>query len=310
VSLHRLLGFRAAVPDPDALAAFFGELGLTGDADAGWAGSDGGGAVAVGEAPYRRLETVTLGCTDEADVATIAERLGAGGAEVVVADGAVTVRDPISEVRFTVRPAPPESTPAPTSLVLPNAPGATVRANRRALAVESGPRPPRRLGHLVIGTPDPAATRNLLVDGLGLKVSDEVDGFIHFLRCSTDHHNVALVHSPVPLLQHYSWECDDLDHVGHTGTALLRTDPTRAAWGIGRHFAGSNYYWYFRDPSGSFLELYSDLDRITDDAEWEREGRTEFGLEHIANAWGPAIPTEFVVPADLAELEAARVAGG
>jgi len=86
-----------------------------------------------------------------------------------------------------------------------------------------------------------------------LELSDEADGIIHFLRCSTDHHNIGLVHSPVPILQHYSWECDDLDHVGHTATALYRGDPSRHAWGIGRHFAGSNFYWYLRDPSGNKL---------------------------------------------------------
>ena len=75
-------------------------------------------------------------------------------------------------------------------------------------------------------------------------------------------------------------------------------------WGIGRHFAGSNFYWYLRDPSGAFLELYSDLDQIVDDEAWEREGRTEFGFEHIANAWGPEIPLEFIEPADLADLQA------
>ena len=72
----------------------------------------------------------------------------------------------------------------------------------------------------------------------------------------------------------------------------------------GRHFAGSNFYWYLRDPAGSFLELYSDLDRITDDAAWEARGRTPMSLEHSVNAWGPNLPTEFVVPADLEELEA------
>jgi hypothetical protein len=73
---------------------------------------------------------------------------------------------------------------------------------------------------------------------------------------------------------------------------------------MGRHFAGSNFYWYLRDPAGSFLELYSDLDRITDDTAWEQHGRTPMSLEHTVNAWGPNLPTEFVVPHDLAELEA------
>jgi len=165
------------------------------------------------------------------------------------------------------------------------------------------PRPPRRLGHLVTGTPDLRATRDLLVEGIGCKVSDDFDGIIHFLRCSPDHHNIALVHSPVPILQHYSWECDDIDHVGHTATALYRADPSRHTWGIGRHFAGSNFYWYLRDPAGSFLELYSDFDRIDDDAAWEQR-RGPLGIEHVANVWGPNLPTEFIVPDDLAALEA------
>jgi len=66
---------------------------------------------------------------------------------------------------------------------------------------------------------------------------------------------------------------------------------------------GSNFYWYLRDPSGAFLELYSDLDRITDDAAWEQRGRTPLSLEAHVNTWGPNLPPEFVVPHDLAELE-------
>jgi hypothetical protein len=155
----------------------------------------------------------------------------------------------------------------------------------------------------VLGSPDPRTTVSLLVDGLGFKVSDSVEGIIWFLRCSTDHHNVAVVESPVPLLQHYSWECDDVDHVGHTATALYRADPERQVWGMGRHFAGSNFYWYLRDPAGSFVELYADLDQILDDDAWEAEGRTEFTFEHVANVWGPNLPLEFIVPADLDDLQ-------
>ena len=157
----------------------------------------------------------------------------------------------------------------------------------------------------MVGTPAISETRDFLVQGLGLKVSDELDGIIAFLRCSPDHHNVALVDSPVPLLQHYSWECDDIDHVGHTASSLLRPDPSRHTWGLGRHFAGSNFYWYLRDPAGSYLELYSDLDQILDDDAWEETGRTPFDLDHVANSWGPDLPLEFVVPPDLDQLAAA-----
>lgn len=310
MSLHRLLGFRVGVPDPDGLAAFYGELGLSGEPTAGFTGSDGGAAVSVDQAPFRRLHAVDLGAPGDADVDEVRRRLTDGGATTTGDDDTVTVTDPASRVAFTVRVAGPEPEQATALPVTPNAPGAPVRIDRRAPAVFGAARPPRRLGHLVIGTPDLAATRDLLVDGIGMKVSDEIPGLIAFLRCSPDHHNVALVDSPVPLLQHYSWECDDVDHVGHTASALLRVDPARQCWGLGRHFAGSNFYWYLRDPSGAFVELYSDLDRILDDEEWERSGRTEFSFEHVANSWGPDLPTEFVVPADLEDLTDAWAAVG
>jgi hypothetical protein len=304
MSLHRLLGFRAAVADPIALDAYYAELGLRGGATSGYTGSDGGAVVIVDEAPFRRLIAVDIGCEDDRDLDAVQKRLEARGACPTRELQSVSVVDAASRVVISVRIAEREATTTPVDLVTPNAPGAIVRVNERAAGVFGTPRPPRRLGHLVIGTPDLRATRDLLVEGIGCKVSDEFDGIIHFLRCSTEHHNIGLVHSPVPILQHYSWECDDVDHVGHTATALYRSDPNRHAWGMGRHFAGSNFYWYLRDPSGSFLELYSDLDRITDDTAWEQHGRTPMSLEHTVNTWGPNLPTEFVEPDDLAALVA------
>ena len=52
MSLHRLLGFRAAVVDPTALDAYYAELGLTGDAGSGYTGSDGGAIVTLLEMAF------------------------------------------------------------------------------------------------------------------------------------------------------------------------------------------------------------------------------------------------------------------
>ncbi|MFN8040859.1 MAG: VOC family protein [Acidimicrobiales bacterium] len=305
MALHRLLGLRTVVPDPAAVAGFYAELGLSGDAASGFTGSDGGAAVHLDEGPFRRPVAVQLGCDDERDLDVIADRLTEAGASVQRDADAVRVVEPATRVEFTVRVAEPFVPAERIEPIVPNAPGQSPRLDRRAPAVFGGPRAPRRLGHLVLASPAITDTRDFLVDGLGLKVSDELPGLIAFLRCSTDHHNIALVDAPVPLLQHYSWECDDVDHVGHSATALLRADPERHAWGLGRHFAGSNYYWYLRDPSGAFLELYSDMDQIVDDDDWESTGRTPFEFEHIANSWGPEIPLEFIVPSDLDALQEA-----
>jgi catechol 2,3-dioxygenase-like lactoylglutathione lyase family enzyme len=303
MALHRLLGMRIGVPAPQAMADFYAEVGLGIDAAGRTVTSDAGAQITIEERPFRQLLEVQVGVEDERDLDTVAARLRALGVTAAHDGSTVRATDPATEVTVHVAVAP--RLPVATAhTVEPNAPGTTIRHNRRAPAVFAGPRPPRRLGHVVVGSPDITATRSFLVDGIGFKVSDEFPDVISFLRCSTDHHNVAVVGSPVPMLQHYSWECDDVDHVGHTATALLRTDATRQAWGLGRHFIGSNFYWYLRDPSGSFLELYSDMDVIDDDTDWEQSGRTEVGFEHVANSWGPEIPLEFIVPADLPELEA------
>jgi catechol 2,3-dioxygenase-like lactoylglutathione lyase family enzyme len=304
MALHRLLSMRVGVPDPHGLGAFYDEMGLSGDDAGRYRGTDGGATVQVEHHAFRRLLEVVVGAADDADLDRAAERSAARGVPVTRSSDAVTIVDPHSLVTFRVQVAEP-FTQAPIPAHVDNAPGTTVRRNARAGGVFAGPRPPRRLGHLVLGTPDLAATRDLLVDGIGFRVSDDMAPIISFLRCSTDHHNVGIVESPVPLLQHYSWECDDVDHVGHSATNLLRADQGRQVWGFGRHYVGSNYYWYLRDPAGSFVELYSDMDVIDDDEVWEREGRTPVGFEHVANSWGPDIPMEFIAPDDIEELKAA-----
>lgn len=310
MGLHRLIGMRIGVPAPDSLAAFYGELGLASDDGSSFAGTDGGAQVTVDEHPFRRLLEVEIGAADERDLYVVAGRLTGLGLDAAIDDGSVSVIDPVTQVTFRVRVVDPiEQTPSPDTPV-ENRPADAPRRNRRADGVFQTARPPRRLGHLVIGCPDLAATQRLLVDGIGCKVSDEFPGVISFLRCSTDHHNIGLVGSPVPILQHYSWECDDVDHVGHSATKLLRADADRQAWGFGRHHVGSNYYWYLHDSAGAFLELYSDMDVIDDDEAWESSGRTPVGFEHVANSWGPAIPTEFIVPSDLDHLQSAWASRG
>ncbi len=307
MGLHRVLSMRVGVPDPDGLGGLYDELGLVHAAPGAYTGTDGGAHVQVEQYPFRRLLDVKVGASDESDLHAAATRLRERGLRPTLTGGVLTVVEPATQVTFHVEVADPFTQPE-VPRVAENSPGSTVRHNARAAGVFGVARPPRRLGHLVIGTPDLAGTKAMLVDGLGFKVSDDMSPIMAFLRCSTDHHNVALVDSPVPLLQHYSWECDDIDHVGHAATALVRADPSRHAWGFGRHYLGSNYYWYLNDPSGAFLELYSDMDVIDDDDAWEREGRTQVGFEHVANSWGPDLPVEFIVPTDLESLQAAWVA--
>ena len=304
MAIHRLDSIRIAVADAETQRSFYGAVGLTSDSTGSrFSSPDGGEQVVVEQGDFRRLLDVNMSAADESDLSVIASRLNGLGLTSAMRDGTLHAVDPATRVDFTVRVGDVLARPAEIATVH-NGPGRHERVNTRAAGVIPRARAPRRLGHLVIGTPDWEGTVRFLVEGLGFRVSDSFPGIIAFLRCSTDHHNVAVVGSEVPHLQHYSWECDDVDHVGHNATALLNAELAEQGWGFGRHFVGSNFFWYLLEPSGSFIEFYSDMDVITDDIEWETRGRTPVGPEHIGNSWGPRMPLEFVIPSDLDALKA------
>ncbi|MFZ4079236.1 MAG: dioxygenase, partial [Microbacteriaceae bacterium] len=136
-------------------------------------------------------------------------------------------------------------------------------------------------------------------EGIGFKVSDEIKGAGKFIRCSSDHHNMLVLKAPISYLHHSSWQVNDIDDVGRGASAMLEADPERHVWGLGRHHAGSNFFWYLKDPAGNFSEYFSDMDCIPEDEIWEPE--VFEGAQGLYN-WGPPPPPSFLKPEDLAAL--------
>lgn len=64
-------------------------------------------------------------------------------------------------------------------------------------------------------------------------------------------------------------------------------------WGLGRHFAGANFFWYLKDPAGNFSEYYSDMDPIPEDELWSPQ--ILHGLPALY-AWGPPLHRRFSNP--------------
>jgi hypothetical protein len=130
-------------------------------------------------------------------------------------------------------------------------------------------------------------------------MSDHISDKGSFMRCSTDHHNVLALAAPVNFLHHTSWQVDDVDDVGRGATAMLAGNPERHVWGLGRHHAGSNFFWYLKDPAGNFSEYYADMDCIPEDELWKPE---VFEGPQGLYQWGPPPPPSFLQPEDLAAL--------
>jgi len=307
-----LLDLQLTVPDPDGLVAFWEGLGLTRTDHSTLGTPERPSQLRVAEGPWRHVSELRLGCTDEADLVAAAGRLDDLGVASTLADGVLRCHDPIldHEVVVEVAAAAPL---APPPVRQTNGPGRLERVNRRSsAALRAEPAPPRRVGHVVFGSTDVAATVAFYRDGLGFRVSDTIgDGIGCFLRCSTDHHNMLVMPSPVPCMNHYAVEMDDVDAIGSAGMAVVGERPDASVYGLGRHVIGANLFWYLLDPAGGMFELFSDMDQITDDAAWEADERRDDWDPFTVAAWEPGpSKADFFLPADIEDLARARTAAG
>ena len=198
------------------------------------------------------------------------------------------------EPRLAQKPAPPLALQRPR-------PHAARRTRARRRCSPSAARAPRKLSHVVLGSPDAAASRRFFVEGIGFRVSDEVPAIgASFLRCSTDHHNLLVQAGPVPVpAPHRLGDGRRRRGRPRRGGAWSRADPSRHVWGLGRHGIGSNFFWYLRDPAGNFAEYTSDLDVIADEEAWKVAASS---AAHPLAAWGPPVPRSFLAPDDIVAL--------
>jgi catechol 2,3-dioxygenase-like lactoylglutathione lyase family enzyme len=299
MGLHGLLSVTIGVPNVAETAAYYADFGLTPLDDNWFATTDGGRQLHIVPAPTRRLVEMRVAADDADDLARTAARLSGIGVVADVGEAALDTTEPVTGMRVRVEIAPRLAQNAVPATPY-NGPGRVDRPAVRAPGfLREHPVRPRKLGHAVLGSTDHEVSASFFADGLGFKVSDRIKGAGAFMRCSTDHHNVLVLGAPVNFLHHTSWQVDDIDDVGRGAFAMLDGNPERHVWGLGRHYAGSNFFWYLKDPAGNFSEYYSDMDCIVDDQLWQPED-----LEGARGlfAWGPPPPPSFLHPDDLAAM--------
>ena len=303
MSLHRINSVTIGVPDVEKTSEFYRDFGITEVTPGLFATADGGEQLRLVHSPLRRLLELSVGADNPDDVDRVASQVSALDVDVQRTEDGLMTTDPGTAVRVRVEVAPRVQQDAMTPPVY-NGPGRIDRLGRSDELPQEGPAPsarPRKLGHVVIGTTDLEPSKRFFMEGIGFKLSDQAIDRAFFLRCSEDHHNLLLQAAPVQFLHHTSWQVADVDEIGLGAQALLSKDPSRHAWGFGRHHVASNFFWYFRDPAGNFAEYYSDMDCIPEDQVWQPQ--VWDGMRSLY-AWGPPPPPSFLRPDDLAELMA------
>ncbi len=301
MALHGLGKVTIGVPNVNETTAYYRDFGLAHRGGGVFATRNGGEQLEIVHAPTRRLLELTVAADDEDDIAAITSRLQKLGLPAKHDGTSLHVTESVTGamVGVSVRPrivVEPAALPAPY-----NGPGRIDRWGRAPFIARLERVQPRKLGHAVIGSTDLETTMRFFTEGLGFKVSDYMGDKAAFLRCSVEHHNVLIMAAPVNFLHHTSWQVDDIDDVGRGAHAMLKDHPERHIWGLGRHYAGANFFWYLKDPAGNFSEYYSDMDTIPEDEMWSPEVLE--GLQGLY-AWGPPPPPSFLEPDDLAALMA------
>lgn len=172
----------------------------------------------------------------------------------------------------------------------------------RSGLTEYTPLRPVKLGHVAAFTPQLAPMQSFYEQLLGFRWSDTIGDFFVFLRCNSDHHAANFMASTSRSgMHHIAFEMRDLNHL-QTLLDHMAARAVRLEWGPGRHGAGHNIFTYHYDPDGNLIELFTQLDVITDEAKGYFEPRpwhTEMPQYPMTwevdaaavNSWGPINPT-------------------
>ncbi len=240
------------------------------------------------EAPTKRVHHVSFSVSEQG-LDELRDRLqSAGVAEIEAPDGAsgggIWVRDPDGnavQLQEAV-PAPARAVPD----VLSNIGGTYARFNDAAW-LDATDVLPRRLGHMLLFTADPAKMTEFYSDVLGLGISDRIHNKVTFLNAGPgDHHVFGFIASTHRGFHHASYEVPSIDAIGK-GAMRMHDAGWSKGWGLGRHTVGSNFFHYTQDPWGSWIEWFSDIDQIDEcwtPGEWDAP-------PHL---WGPPPPSDFI----------------
>ena len=298
MAVHSLLGYALAVPDIEAGRKFYETFGLNAAGTGNQATFRSPGRahdeVILVEGLRKRLDHLRL-ATDKAGLAAIRDRAqGAGVKEVdapVRADGEGTwLRDDDGHlVNVRVASPPPGSAGQPMRPF--NTPGQYGRVGTPGCPPAAAIHP-RRLGHVLLFTPDVERKMRFYSDILGFKLSDRSGDIIAFMHTpgGGDHHVLAFAKSDKPGFHHASFEVGSVDEIGMGAQHLLQSG-YRNGWGFGRHVIGSNFFHYMRDPWNSMAEYFCDIDRIPGDGSWKAK---DYPLHESLYRWGPPVPEDFV----------------
>ncbi|WP_334040552.1 VOC family protein [Burkholderia ambifaria] len=121
---------------------------------------------------------------------------------------------------------------------------------------------PVKITHVVLNSADVAVAQRFFEDALGFKLSDRTR-IMAFMRCSSDHHSIALADATENTLNHIAFLMPDLDSVMRGG-GRMNDAGYPIEWGVGRHGPGNNVFAYFLGPFDFVIEYTAEVQQVDD----------------------------------------------
>jgi catechol 2,3-dioxygenase-like lactoylglutathione lyase family enzyme len=161
---------------------------------------------------------------------------------------------------------------------------------------------PMKLGHVAFVVDDLAKIHEFYSKVLGFRVSDWIEDWFVFMRCSPDHHTVNFVAGKGNFLHHMAFELKDWGQLQPTCDFLAKKK-IPIIWGPLRHGPGHNIAIYYRDPDDQIIENFVQLDQMNDEAlgyfeprPWHRDNpqRPKVWQRPGSDIWGPPPTPDFL----------------
>lgn len=145
---------------------------------------------------------------------------------------------------------------------------------------------PARMQHVVFASRNVERLLSFFTEVVGFELSDRVvdeNGGLRtaFVRCSREHHSLAVFAADQNRLDHHCYEAGEWNLIRDWADHFAkRRVPLK--WGPGRHGPGDNLFLFIHDPDGNWVEISAELEQVGADrpvGEWPHE-------EYTLNTWG------------------------
>jgi 2,3-dihydroxy-p-cumate/2,3-dihydroxybenzoate 3,4-dioxygenase len=143
------------------------------------------------------------------------------------------------------------------------------------------------LGHIVleINVKEWQSTVAWMLANANFRLSDQVDGYVSFLRCFPNpvHHSLGIGRAPRTHLHHFNFMVRSIDDIGRA-VNRLRKAGAPIVFGPGRHVASTSIFLYFLDPDGMTVEFSFGMEHF--DEQTPRDSRVLAPKMETVDAWG------------------------